>query len=96
MEEQENGKYKVKFKVQSTDKEFCTKDNLELRIHKDTIKGAIIIPKRCIFQIDDKVYAYVLDENGFRDIRELVIGDYIDDRVVIVSGINEGEKVVLQ
>ena len=52
------------------------------------------LPVGAIFHADGKPYVYVLDENDFRQMVWVETGLAGDDLIEIVSGLNEGDKVV--
>ena len=56
--------------------------------------GVLNLPIGAIFHADGKPYVYVLDENNFRQMVWVETGLVGDDVVEIISGLNEGDKVV--
>lgn len=52
------------------------------------------LPIGCIYYADGKPYVYILDENNFRQMQWVEIGLIGDEKVEIISGLNEGDKVV--
>ncbi len=73
-----------------------TSDSLNLSIEKPVLEHVLYVPKNAVFSVGDTNYVYVLDENGFRHGVEVVTGSTVDDYVVIESGLNEGDKVVVE
>ncbi len=61
-----------------------------------TLKDALVIPQRATFEILAKRYVYVVDEEGVVHQRDITIQSEQDDIFVIDSGLNEGEKIVLE
>jgi membrane fusion protein (multidrug efflux system) len=64
-------------------------------IHK-TLKNAIVIPQRATFEILDKQYVYVVDEDNVVHQREIVVQHETDDVFVIKSGLSVDDKIVLE
>jgi membrane fusion protein (multidrug efflux system) len=64
-------------------------------IHR-TLKNAVVIPQRATFEILDKRFVFVVDEDHVVHQREIVIQNEMDDIFVIKSGLKVGEKIVLE
>ena len=54
----------------------------------------LTLPLSAVYHADGKPYVYVLDENDFRQIVWIETGLVGDEKVEILSGLNEGDKVV--
>ena len=57
--------------------------------------GALSVPKSAVHRAGDKVYVYVVDDDGYRRYREVQIGLEGDTRVEILSGLEAGEIVAV-
>lgn len=68
---------------------------MDLHIQKTSIKDAVYVEKEALLQIEDKNYLFTLNEEGFKQAHEVEIGNWIDGYVVIKSGINPGDRVVI-
>jgi membrane fusion protein (multidrug efflux system) len=64
-------------------------------IHK-TLRNALIIPQRATFEILDKVYVFVLGEDGAAHQREIKIEHELDDLFVIKSGVTNQDQIILE
>jgi membrane fusion protein (multidrug efflux system) len=64
-------------------------------IHR-TLEGAIVIPQRATYEILDKRYVYVVDEDNVVHQRPIVVRNEMDDIFVIKSGLELGDKIVLE
>lgn len=60
----------------------------------DSRKDVLFVPKSAINSADEKYYVYVADEDNMRQIRWVETGLFGDDSVEILSGLEEGEKVI--
>lgn len=65
-----------------------------LLIHRK-LSNAVVIPQRAVYEILDKQYVYVVDEEGVAHQRRITIGFETDDVFVIETGLTVGEKIVL-
>lgn len=63
---------------------------------KHTLRNATVIPQRATFEILDKRYVYVIDEEGVAHQREIAVEHEMDDIYVIQEGLDVNEKIVLE
>lgn len=61
-----------------------------------TLKNVLVIPQRATFEILDKRYAFVVDEDGVVHQRDITVGSVQDDIFVIESGLKEGDKLIFE
>jgi membrane fusion protein (multidrug efflux system) len=66
-----------------------------LWIHQ-SLKDAIVIPQRATFEILDKRYVYVIDDQGVAHQRAISVAHELDDIFVVESGLALNEKIVLE
>jgi membrane fusion protein, multidrug efflux system len=60
------------------------------------VNDAIVIPQRATFEILDKRYAYVVGDDDVVHQRYIVVQNEMDDIFVIKSGLEVGDKIVLE
>lgn len=72
--------------------EVGTRGTIEFEL--DRREQVLCIPKGLVYAADDKTYVYVTDEDGMRQIRWVETGLSGDSMVEIVSGLEEGERVI--
>lgn len=72
--------------------EVGTRGTIEFEL--DRREQVLCIPKGLVYTADDKFYVYVTDEDGMRQIRWVETGLSGDSMVEIVSGLEEGERVI--
>lgn len=65
-------------------------------ITEDKRENVLNIPAVAVLNAEDRRYVYVLDDDGRREVRWVETGLYGDDTVEILSGLAEGEKVILK
>lgn len=62
----------------------------------DERKQVLCVPLKAVHQAGEQYYVYVLGEENMREVKWIEIGLVGDDKVEIVSGLAEGEKVILK
>ncbi|HNR73915.1 MAG: RND family efflux transporter MFP subunit [Bacteroidetes bacterium OLB12] len=59
------------------------------------LKDALLIPQKATFEILDKKFVYVVDENNVVKSREIVTGTEMPHVYVVTHGLSEGEKILV-
>lgn len=54
------------------------------------------VPLRAVHQAEGKNFVYVLGDNQMREVRWIETGLFGDERVEVLSGLTEGEKVIIK
>ncbi len=67
--------------------------NIMMPIHLD---NALLIPQKATFEILDKKYVYVVDEKNIVHTREITVGTEIPHVYEVVSGLSEGDKILVE
>jgi membrane fusion protein (multidrug efflux system) len=67
------------------------KVRVEIRVAED----AIVIPQRCLLELQGQFSVMVTDENNAIASRPVTIGQKMGDLVIIEEGLSSGEKVVI-
>jgi len=60
------------------------------------VEDALIIPQKATFEILDKKYVYVVDENKVVKSREITIGAEMEDLFAVSSGLEANDKILLE
>ena len=60
------------------------------------VKNAIIIPQKATYEIQDKKYVFVVDNNNIVKSREIKITGQLPDIYVVKSGITVNDKILLE
>ena len=60
------------------------------------IKNALIIPQKATFEIQDKIYAYVIDQNGVAKSRNITIKQSLPNIYVIDKGLTEKDRILFE
>lgn len=59
------------------------------------LRNALIIPQKSTYEIQDKVYVFVVDHKGVVRSRNITLGGSIPDLYIVASGIAEGDQILL-
>lgn len=59
-------------------------------------KDALVIPQRAVFEVLDRRYVYVVDNDDVAHQREIVVQNELEDIYVIQSGLSVDDKIVLE
>ena len=60
------------------------------------IHGALIIPQKATYEIQDKKYVFVVDKNGVVSSRNITIAGQLPDLYIVNSGLAENDKILLE
>ena len=60
------------------------------------LKHALIIPQKATFEVLEKKYVYVVDKNNTIKSREITIAAEMPHIFVVQSGLNKGDKILLE
>ncbi len=62
----------------------------------DSRQGVLMLPKRAVFMVEDAYYVYYEDENGLKSARKIQCGLESDKWIEVISGLEEGDSVILR
>jgi membrane fusion protein (multidrug efflux system) len=60
------------------------------------LHNALVIPQKATYEIQDKVYVFVVDRNNVVRSRNITIASEMPDLYVVSSGISENDKILLE
>lgn len=60
------------------------------------LKNALVIPQKATFEILDRKYVYVINNEGVVKSREITVGAEMSHLYVITKGLNENDKILLE
>jgi len=60
------------------------------------LKGALVIPQKVTYEIQDKLYVFVVDKNNMVRSRNITIVGEMPDLYVVKSGLSENDKVLYE
>lgn len=60
------------------------------------LKNVLYLPSTAVHEDNGKTIVYVEDEGGFKSVKEIQTGFKADRKIEILSGLNEGDTVILE
>jgi membrane fusion protein, multidrug efflux system len=60
------------------------------------LKNAMVVPQKATFELQDKVYVYVVDENNVVKARNIIVKQKLSNLYVIESGLSINDKILLE
>jgi len=60
------------------------------------LKNALIIPQKATYEIQDKLFVFVIDKNNVVKSRNITIAGRMPDLYVVNAGISDNDKIVLE
>jgi membrane fusion protein (multidrug efflux system) len=60
------------------------------------LKNALVIPQKATYEIQDKVYVFVVDKNGVVKSRNITVSGKMPDLYVVGSGLSEADRILLE
>jgi len=60
------------------------------------VRNALIIPQKATYEIQDKIYVYVLDQNNVVRSKNITIKNTLPDLYIVGSGLSENDKILLE
>ena len=67
-----------------------------MRYTTDSRTQVLTVPLKAVHQADGKSFVYVLGENQMREVKWIETGLFGDEKVEVISGLTEGEKVIVK
>jgi membrane fusion protein (multidrug efflux system) len=68
----------------------------KVKANTDVIEDGILIPQRCVTELQGLYSVMVVDEGNTIDRREISVGPRVDEFWLILEGLEAGEKVVYE
>lgn len=60
------------------------------------LAGALMIPQKATYDIQDKIYVFVVDKNNMVKSRNITIKSTLPDLYVVDSGLSENDRIILE
>ncbi len=89
-----SGTVKAKARFANTDGRLFPNQFVNVRVRADTIVGAITVPVSAVRHGARGAFVFALNDDRTVSLRQVTTGVADGDRIVVLSGISEGERVV--
>lgn len=91
---------RIEFEPVSDTSSIGDKDIIEMEFTGDVVKNALYVPENTVDKVEVgksyKYFAYVADDNGYLEPREIKIARKVGNLYIIKTGLSEGEKVAIR
>ena len=67
----------------------------KVKVQMEVIKGALLVPQRCVMELQGQYSVYVVDDKNMVEARQIVAGQKIDDYWLVAKGLAPKDKVVI-
>jgi membrane fusion protein (multidrug efflux system) len=67
----------------------------KVKVQMQVLKGALMIPQRCIMEIQGKYSVYAVNDSNKVEARQIVPGQRINDYWVVLEGLKPNDKIVI-
>ena len=85
----------VKIRVEFPNPDFQLKPDMFAEVELKISYGTqIIVPQEAVLDSGSEQIVFIAHEDGYFEPRKVQIGARLDDRVIVSSGLKEGEKIV--
>lgn len=86
----------MKAEVSNEDYTFWPGQFVKLRLLNQLLSDAIVLPSSCVKLNSKGPYVFVVTEESVAEMRSVVLGPEVGDEIVILEGLEGGEKVIRQ
>ncbi len=70
-------------------------EKMNMVIDKPALRDVLYVPEDAVIYVEDASFVYTIDEEGFREAIYVTVGQTVEGMTVIESGLEEGDKVVI-
>jgi multidrug efflux pump subunit AcrA (membrane-fusion protein) len=85
----------LKARIEFRNSSFDLKPGMYANVEIDTgHKGGLVIPVDAVLDSGDRKIVFVQKEKDEFEPRQVELGDYLEDQVVVTKGLSAGEKIV--
>ncbi|MBC7653639.1 MAG: efflux RND transporter periplasmic adaptor subunit [Oligoflexus sp.] len=60
------------------------------------LKNALIIPQKSTFEIQDKIFVFVVDDKGVVKSKPITVASELDDLYIVSGGLSEKDRILLE
>jgi len=67
----------------------------KVKVEMQVIKGALLVPQRCIMELQGQYSVYAVNDSNKVEARQIVTGQRIDDYWVVSEGLKPNDRIVI-
>jgi len=94
--DQETGTYTMEASFSNPRKLVLPGQFARVRAPYQTLENVVVIPRKAISELQGLFRVYVVDGSGMVSVKEIALGPKTGDDVVVESGLNAGETVIVE
>ena len=95
-EEKEDGRDYVYLRLKDPALDLEDQDRGTMLVLLDSRKDVLMVPKDAVMNANGQSIVYYQDENGMKAYKQVETGLVANDMVEIISGLTEGESVIVE
>ena len=84
----------VRVKINNPDEKIIIGFDVDIKIDTEKIENVMVLPIDAVVTEDSTNFVYVVDENNKVSKREITVGRFSDDNYELLTGVEQGERVV--
>lgn len=84
----------VRVKINNPDEKIIIGFDVDIKIDTEKIENVMVLPIDAVVTEDSTNFVYVVDENNKVSKREITVGRFSDDDYELLTGVEQGERVV--
>ena len=84
----------VRVKIKNPDEKIIIGFDVDIKIDTEKIENVMVLPIDAVVTEDSTNFVYVVDENNKVSKREITVGRFSDDNYELLTGVEQGERVV--
>ena len=84
----------VRVKIKNPDEKIIIGFDVDIKIDTEKIENVTVLPIDAVVTEDSTNFVYVVDENNKVSKREITVGRFSDDNYELLTGVEQGERVV--
>lgn len=94
--DEQTGLLHLQAKLENNNGQFLPGQHVKLRIPIQVLEGAKIISQKCVKINQKGPYVFLIKDDNTVEIRQVSLGDEIEEKVVVLDGLGTGDKVVTE
>lgn len=84
----------VRVKINNPDEKIIIGFDVDIKIDTEKIENVMVLPIDAVVTEDSTNFVYIVDENNKVSKREITVGRFSDDNYELLTGVEQGERVV--